>query len=185
MRRTAVLLAAGGSRRFGVENKLLHLVNGKSMLEIAINNMQATDIFDEIVVVCGHQQELIAAIAYDNRVSVAYSDNWECGIAESIKTGVLAANSTDVLLFMPADMPYLSARTISAVALAVDENHPVACTTSNDYFGVPTAFLLKRYRDELLKLTGDEGAKHILKKCFSPVAIAARAEELGDVDYLG
>ena len=77
MRRTAVLLAAGGSRRFGVENKLLHLVNGKSMLEIAINNMQATAIFDEIVVVCGHQQELIAAIAYDNRVSVAYSDNWE------------------------------------------------------------------------------------------------------------
>ena len=185
MRRTAILLAAGGSRRFGVENKLLHLVHGETMLQIAINTLRATAIFAEIVVVCGHQQAVIAAIARNSGVSTACADNWEYGIAESIKTGVLAANSTDVLLFMPADMPYLSARTISAVALAVDENHPVACTSSGDYLGVPTAFLLKRYRGELLKLTGDEGAKHILKKCFSPVAIAARAEELVDVDYLG
>ncbi|MEI6287655.1 MAG: nucleotidyltransferase family protein [Bacillota bacterium] len=184
MIRTAILLAAGRSRRFGVENKLLHIVDGKTMLEIAIHNLQSAAVFDEIVVVCGHQQELVAAIARQSGVSVTYSREWECGIAESIKAGVLAATTAEVLLFMPADMPYLSATTIAKVALAVDENHPVVCTKNNDYLGVPTAFLLKSYREELLALAGDQGAKHILTKCINPVVIAASAQELVDIDYV-
>jgi len=49
MKRTAILLAAGCSRRFGTENKLLHLFGSKTMLEAAINALQSTEIFDEII----------------------------------------------------------------------------------------------------------------------------------------
>ncbi|MFA6075122.1 MAG: nucleotidyltransferase family protein [Negativicutes bacterium] len=178
----AILLAAGGSRRFGAENKLLHLVNGKTMLETAIDALLSTEVFSEIIVVSSYQRDIITDIAQKKNVSVAYSDNWEMGIAESLKTGVLAATDADVVLFMPSDMPYLSADTIAAVALAVDENNAVACTKSGDYLGVPTAFYLNKYRDQLLGLTHDCGAKHILKSCVNPVMIAANAEDLIDID---
>jgi len=184
MKRTAILLAAGCSRRFGTENKLLHLFGSKTMLEAAINALQSTEIFDEIIVVCGYQQEIIANVALANNVSVAYSKKWELGIAESIKAGVLAANDADVILLMPSDMPYLSAATIKAVTHAIDDKHTAAGAKNGDYLGVPAAFLLARYRNELLGLTGDCGAKHILINCVKPITIMADAKELIDIDVL-
>ncbi len=58
----AVVLAAGRSRRFGKDNKLLAMWQGKPILQHALENLAASKV-DEIVLVTGHESERLRAVA--------------------------------------------------------------------------------------------------------------------------
>ena len=58
---TIIILAAGLSRRMGIENKLLLPFQGKTIVETTIDNLLAAQI-GEIIVVVGHESEKVKAV---------------------------------------------------------------------------------------------------------------------------
>ena len=55
---TAIVLAAGMSRRMGGENKLLLPFDSKTMLETTLDHILAANV-EEVIVVIGHDAEKI------------------------------------------------------------------------------------------------------------------------------
>lgn len=182
MKRAAILLAAGSSRRFGVRNKLLHELNGQTLLEIAIDTLHSSGAFNEIFVVCGFEAWRTEEIVIRKKATVVNAFDWDRGISASIRAGVLTAAEYDVVLIALADMPFITAATIVKVANAVNEGQTIACSVNENYQGIPAAFLLKAHHTELLALSGDQGAKKILQLHTDKVLIHADASELTDID---
>lgn len=72
----AVLLAAGSSVRFGVDNKLLVDIGGRSLIKSVAEAMTQGDIVSEIVVVTGYDHLLIERALDGPRLRFAHNPNW-------------------------------------------------------------------------------------------------------------
>lgn len=84
------------------------------------------------------------------------------GMGDSIAAGVAARPGAGGWLVMPADMPLVRPATMAAVAMALGR-HPVAYAQHNGRRGHPVAFNAELF-SELMRLTGDEGARRILAR---------------------
>jgi molybdenum cofactor cytidylyltransferase len=165
MRRAAIILAAGMSKRFGTDNKLLYEINGQTMIRNIVSKLQGSKVFEKVVVVLGYEAKKILEDIAEFKVESVFCPTYAEGMAESIKCGLSAIKDYDVALFVPADMPYLQLVDIEKVALAVDsKRYTIATAYARDYIGVPTAFSLSHHFNELSKIEGDRGAKPILKE---------------------
>ena len=182
-----MLLAAGGSTRFGETNKVLHEYKEVSFLRRAISTAQAADVFDNIFVVTGYESGRVAQHIAHANVAIVNNSRWNEGVSSSIKAGIRAAWSEgyDVALIMPVDMPHLTSATLGAIARAVDSEHSAACAAWGDYRGVPAAFRLAIHYDDFMALTGDCGAKSILRCVTQLRVLTVDPIELRDMDRIG
>ena len=55
---SAILLAAGQSKRMSGENKLSKEIQGTPLIKLSVKNILASSI-DELIIVLGHQKEII------------------------------------------------------------------------------------------------------------------------------
>ena len=55
---SAILLAAGQSKRMGGENKLTKKIQGLPLIKHSINNILESSV-DEIIIILGHEKEII------------------------------------------------------------------------------------------------------------------------------
>jgi molybdenum cofactor cytidylyltransferase len=105
----AVLLAAGSSRRFGPDNKLLADIAGEPMIRRvarAVLDGGAT----EVVAVTGHDEPRVRAALDGLPVRFAHNPDWSGGMGASIAAGIGSLGSdVDGALIVPGDMPLLSA----------------------------------------------------------------------------
>lgn len=85
------------------------------------------------------------------------NENADEGIASSIRAGVAACDD-DVLITL-CDQPYVTAEHLRALVAA---NAPIAATAYSGTIGVP-AYFAREFRDELLALRGDHGAKRVIE----------------------
>ena len=81
-------------------------------------------------------------------------------MGESIALGVAARPDAAGWVIAPADMPFIKTATIKAIVKALAPDAIVAPVHAGSR-GHPVAFG-KNYGPELMKLTGDEGARAIL-----------------------
>src|SRR2546423_7160644 len=115
---TAVLLAAGHSRRMGAFKPLLPF-GGVSVVETCVENLRAAGVA-EIVVVVGHRaEEVRAALAQREFVRFAVNDADESEMGVSIARGVERVASEDgalvvALVDQPAVPPVVTASLIEA-----------------------------------------------------------------------
>jgi molybdenum cofactor cytidylyltransferase len=84
------------------------------------------------------------------------------GMGDSIAAGVAARPGAGGWLVMPADMPLVRPATMAAVAMALGR-HPVAYAQYQGRRGHPVAFSAELF-SELMRLTGEEGARRILAR---------------------
>lgn len=110
---SAIVLAAGFSRRMGAPNKLLLPVGGRAMIQHVLENVLAAG-FAEVVVVLGHQApEVSAAIAPFGARSVVNED-FASGQVSSVRAGLGALRErTDAVMICLADQPLLTAADLS------------------------------------------------------------------------
>lgn len=108
----AVVPAAGKSERFGSQ-KLLADVDGRPLLARTIDSLVAGGAGDVIVVTADNSPEVA-----DPRVRRVANPDPSRGMFSSIQTGVIAAPVCDVLLVLPADMPFVQSATVETVARA-------------------------------------------------------------------
>ncbi len=104
---SAVLLAAGESRRMTGANKLLLDVDGEAMVHRAARTLVASRA-GEIVVVLGHQQAAVRAAIADLPVRAVVNRRYGEGQMASVQAGVAALRDrSDGILVALADQPAL------------------------------------------------------------------------------
>lgn len=186
-KKTAMIyLASGNSKRFGEENKLLKKIGTKPMYRYGLDRL--VDICKscencEIVVVT--QYEEIIKEAYESIVRTTFCPESKYGISWSIKAGIKAAKDADYYAFFVADQPDMKRETIEGfLSFMVDGDCELGCVRTEENLGNPVWFS-KKYKKELLSLTGDCGGKKILKKHIENARFFKVLEEseLCDIDY--
>lgn len=175
----AIILAAGSSRRFGADNKLLAEVDGRPLVAGVIAAAEAAGLAP-ILVVTGHEAErIVAATAAAGRRFVHNPRHGE-GIGTSIAAGI-AALGADVegALVAQGDMPAVTAdlvhRLLGPFVAGGCERivHPVLADGRQ---GNPVIWP-RRLFASLMTLTGDRGGKRLIE---AEGEAAARIAVAGD-----
>jgi probable selenium-dependent hydroxylase accessory protein YqeC len=112
---TAVVLAAGESRRMGQTKQLLPWA-GTTVLGQTLHNLQQSAVHD-IVVVTGHEAEKVTAVAAAAGVESVYNPDYAAGeMLSSLQTAVrqLATNRVAVLVVL-ADQPLIGPEIIDLI----------------------------------------------------------------------
>lgn len=180
MKLGAVLLAAGRSERFG-GNKLLACYQGRPMICSALEAVRALPA-EKICVVTGNDQ--IAALGDTYGCCIVWNDAPHFGQAHSICLGVSALREMDAVLLMAGDQPRLTAESLIRLLEAfIASPKGIACLCDETHRGNPAVFS-KAYFSELLALSGDRGAKGILRAHEDDLIVipCAFGNELADAD---
>lgn len=174
-RRIGLLLAAGRGRRFdasGARNKLLQKLEGVPVAHHAACALSAG--CDEIWAVVGpHAPAELLATLQQAGARLIVCEHADLGMGHSLACGaqaVLDANAADAVLVMPADMPWMQARSVRAVSDAwlqlsasARPEAIVLAMTPDGQRGHPVAFG-RAHLPALSRLSGDQGARDLLRQ---------------------
>ena len=174
---SAVVLAAGTSSRMGAENKLLLPWGDKSVLEVVVNTLVGAALH-EVVVVVGHEAETVAAVLESYPVRVATNDDFAAGMSASLRTGIEAADAAAAgYLVALGDMPAITAGIVDLLCRRFNEagESAILLPVNEGRRGHPVIFA-SDYREELLALSGDRGARSVVERhpgCVVEVPVSA------------
>ena len=182
-----ILLAAGSSRRFG-GNKLLVPFHGKPLFAwglAALDEVRKERGDCTLTVVSRYPEIRKAAQALD--AQAVDSPDSEKGQSYSIRAGLRALGAVgerDFLLFLPADQPWITPKTISRLLDAAGPDTWTATAAFGERVGTPTLFSARLLPD-LLALEGDRGGRKLMGRPgqLCTVVQAGSERELDDVDY--
>lgn len=156
---SAILLAAGKSARFG-SDKLTHHLDDKMMIEHCLAYLQ--DITDELYVVVNTKDSQLKKILAKTRINLVECPDAHLGMSATIKCGISATSHADGWIITLADMPYIQASTIQKIHHSLSSGKDIVAPYYKGRRGNPVGFS-KHHLDALLKLTGDKGARDLLK----------------------
>ncbi len=167
----AIVLAAGRSTRMGGPNKLLAEFDGKKLVRIAAEQALASKA-SEVIVVTGHQAELVEQALEGLNVRLVRNPDFASGLAGSVKTGIAAVGEdADAAVICLGDMPLISAALIDRLidAFAPDRGKLIVLPASEGRRGNPVLWS-RRFFKELMTLEGDVGARHLIARHGEAVA---------------
>jgi molybdenum cofactor cytidylyltransferase len=178
-----LLLAAGGASRFGSPKQLAEL-DGVPLLQHAVNALADVFAIERIVVVLGARADEIREAIDFRGADVVVCEDWETGMAASLRCGVEALGDVDWAIVTLGDQPRLTPQVISwvcdEVAGAGDWVAAVR-TTYDSEPGHPVA-LSRWLLEEVRSLRGDVGARELLAAHPVLTVEAGRDCRPGDVD---
>jgi len=159
----AIILAAGQSRRMGAINKLLAEIDGKPMVAHAADAALASRA-KPVIVVTGHQPELVAAALAGRDVELVQNPDFADGLSTSLKRaiGALPDGIAGAVVCL-GDMPGVSARHIDRLIDAFDplSGAAVVVPTFKGKRGNPVLWH-RRFFGEMTEISGDVGARHLI-----------------------
>lgn len=180
----AVVLAAGMSRRFGNENKLLHVLpSGNTVLGSLLQTLAAFS-WRQLLVVTGHEAERVAAEAKAFGAVTTFANDYQLGMGHSLAAGIKAAVKADGYLITPGDMPKIPTETITQLRERFEkcDGNTIIRPTYHGKPGHPVLFGAN-HRQALEQCKGDQGARHILKQ-HPVITLQAPIEAHTDIDHL-
>ena len=159
---SAILLAAGQSKRMDGENKLTKELRGIPLIKLSVKNILASSI-DELIVVLGHQKEIIEKLMDKNeKLKFVFNKDFESGMASSIKTGIYnLSDKTEAFFICLGDMPMVN-HDIYNQLIESKDNKEIIVPTYKGHQGNPVLFN-KSMKEKVLDIRGDVGAKKILE----------------------
>ena len=177
----AVVLAAGGSRRFG-RSKLLEPVRGETLVRRAANLAHEV-CGDCSLLVAGHDRAAVTAAAGDAARFIVVNDRYQEGISGSIALAARAvSHAANALLLLFADQPLVTAQHLQALLTAWGgADHEIVATAFSGIVGPPVLFPRATY-SALSRLSGDTGAKSILQDSRFDVRTVTFEDAAIDID---
>ena len=159
---SAILLAAGQSKRMNGENKLTKEIQGIPLIKHSVKNILASSV-DELIVILGYQKEVIEKIIDKNeRIKFAFNVNFENGMASSIKTGLNnLSEKTEAFFICLGDMPMVNSDIYNQL-IQSKNNKEIIVPTYKGQQGNPILFS-KSIKEKIMTIQGDVGAKKILE----------------------
>lgn len=160
-----LILAAGESKRMGERVKQLLPWQNTTLLENALAQARESQV-EEVYVVLGANDEFIKKQTQLPEDICIYNENWSNGMGSSIVAGLQHILSLpedyDGVLVMLADQPLIDAAYLDQVIDTWGKARAtITATGYENGLGVPAMFD-KCHFTELLKLTKDYGARHII-----------------------
>ena len=157
----AIVLAAGLSRRMGVQ-KLLLPFGGKTVVTHIVDQILASAV-DEIHVVVGHEGRRVSRELSDRHVSVVTNPNYKLGMLSSVRCGLAAlGQQCRAVLVALGDQPSVTSKLIDRMvqSFAATEKQ-ILVPVYDGKRGHPVLFSAG-YRDEILTQYGDVGLRGLL-----------------------
>ena len=179
-----ILLAAGGSRRLGTPKQLLPDAEGTTLVRRAAETALGSAC-RPIVAVLGASADVVEAELAGLPLTTAVNPDWQTGMASSLSTGLTALAGTDALdavVVMLCDQPQVTSALLDSLITAYAETNTqiVACEYSG-ILGVPALFGPALF-PALLSLTGDEGARRVVKNYAGLITCIPFPEGTLDID---
>ena len=153
---TAIVLAAGLSRRMGEHNKLLLPVQGQPMVRTVVQ--QALMACEQVVVVLGHQAEQVREVLKDLPVVFVHNPHYAQGMGTTVSIGAQEVPAGHAALVCLGDMPGVSAKVMQALAEAGSAGAAAARPVFEGKPGNPVWWAPQQVA-ALQRLSGDEGAR--------------------------
>jgi molybdenum cofactor cytidylyltransferase len=152
-----LILAAGGGVRFGEEPKLLADLQGRPVLEHAINAQCAVPELEQVVVVLGaHAAGILASVDFLHAEPVICED-WRDGMAASLRRGVDELSDAERIIVTLGDQPLVTSEVIRRFLDA----EPGTRATYDGRPGHPVVLGPDQIR-KIDTLEGDRGARELL-----------------------
>jgi len=165
---SAILLAAGESKRMGQPKQLLPF-RGSTLLGQIVENLLQSQAAETIVVLGSQAEKIIPQIAGEP-VRIVVNPDFEQGMSSSIKCGLShISEAADGVMIVLGDQPLIEKETIDLlIERHRQSERGIILPVYNGIRGHPVIFTMK-YKDELLRLTGDIGGKQIVERHPSDV----------------
>jgi molybdenum cofactor cytidylyltransferase len=156
---TGLLLAAGSSRRFG-GHKLLTEIDGRPLVLHAAECLQDCD---RLLAIVRSDDVPLQQCLHSAGIDTVFNPHADRGMGGSLVCGVAASASSDGWCILPADMPYIANTIGLRIVLALHQGASIAAPYYRGRRGHPVGFS-QVYREQLLALDGDTGARKILAR---------------------
>jgi len=170
LRICGILLAAGAAKRFG-GGKLLHpLPDGTPLGVAAARNLAMA--LPGVLAVVRPGDSALAAVLEAAGCEVTVCAEAVHGMGNSLAHAIAARRDADGWVIALADMPALMPSTITAVADALKRGAPLAAPVYQGRRGHPVG-IAGRFRDDLLGLRGDAGARELIAAHAGEVTLIA------------
>ena len=199
MRLTALVLAAGASRRAGGVNKLLARDRSGQAMILRTIDAALRSTASDVILVLGHERapiaECLKAAGLPEaapRLRLVRAQDHAEGIAASLRCGIAAAagNGSDGALICLGDMPLVRPETLDLLMQALrSDPHALACVpVANGEAGNPVLWHGRLF-GALLGLSGDHGGRSLLERNTAfvrrvPVADGGILEDFDTPDRL-
>jgi len=177
-----IILAAGNSSRLGLPKQLLEF-KGKSLLRHAGEAAIAARP-GEVIAIIGFESDRMKHELDDLPVRILRNDQWEEGIASSIRLGLESLpKETQAASLMVCDQPFVTSGLLAGLIAKCTAAKPIAAAAYGGTLGVPACFDRSIF-PELLKLQGDSGAKSVIRRDASRTAALPFPDASIDIDTL-
>ena len=181
---TAILLAAGQSKRMQSENKLLKKYKKKHLINHILNSLIRSKV-NKIIVVLGHENRKIKKIALKSKkIIFVFNSNYARGISTSIKCGIKKISKKNIgFLITHADMPLVSKIILNTLCSALkSKNKEIFIPVYKKKVGNPLAFKYSMIKF-LKKIKGDRGAKKLIRYNKSKVKLVKMKSKSILIDF--
>ena len=160
---SAIVLAAGASRRMGQPKPLVSL-GGRTILQRTLDHLRAAQV-DEIVVVLGHRAGDILPTLRGLGCRVVINPQHTLGMSSSIRRGLQAVHPRSrAVLVTLGDQPYIGPRVIDRLVKVFHrDRRSIVVPVFRGQRGHPVLFGREIW-PRLQALTGDVGGKELLHR---------------------
>ncbi|MCY0970149.1 nucleotidyltransferase family protein [Chryseobacterium wangxinyae] len=178
-----LILAAGNSSRLGEPKQLLKF-NGTSLLRnVAEDALKTTQ---NIVVVTGFNHTLLVKEVENLNVIAVENLNWKDGMGSSIRVGInkLLSAFPDIenCIIAVCDQPYITSSVFNELIQKHKETlNGIVASKYSGILGTPVLFEQKYFK-HLLNLTGNEGARRMIRKFKEDIAEVSFEKGAIDID---
>ncbi len=157
-----LIMSAGGSTRLDSPKQLLQW--GKDYLINHIIQTALSAKIGPITVVLGSRAQEIQKVIPAKNLQIVVNPDWQSGMSSSIKAGMASLKSdVDAALIMLVDQPFVtSGLLMQLVAKMTEGNYEITASRVAGQQCNPVLFSRGLFA-EIMKISGDRGAKTLLK----------------------
>ena len=181
---SAILLAAGQSKRTGGENKLIKKYKGRALINHILKSLIKSKV-NKIIVVLGYENRKIKKIALKSKkITFVINSHYFKGISTSIKTGLKKISKKNIgFLIVHADMPLVSKTILNTLCSTLkSKNKEIFVPVYKKKVGNPLAFKYSMIKS-LKKIKGDRGAKKLIRYNKSKVKLVKMKSKSILIDF--
>lgn len=155
--------------------------DGRPMIASILDAVRPIDAYKKIVVT---QYDEVAELASD--FDTVMNDRPDLGISRSMQLGIKAAGDADAYMFCVCDQPGLTTATLEKLIEAYKKGTAGIVSLAWQGQMCNPKIFSSRYREELLKLSGDTGGRQIIDAHKKDLLLveAESEDEVKDIDRL-
>lgn len=157
----AILIpAAGASSRMRGQDKLMMQIDGKPLLRHVAE--RACAVSQRVIVTLPPNSDRREALT-ELDLTIVDVEAPQLGMSQSLKCGAAQVDPHEALMVLPADMPELMEADLMRVISAYERNPRIVRGSTGDGIAGHPVIFPPEYAQQFQSLTGDEGARPLIK----------------------